>query len=57
MRMSIFLGNRIFCEIIHRMGSLYGNGSLAAHANLAYVEFIHPRMLEENEDMQNKQTH
>ena len=46
----MLIENLIFCEIIHRMGSLYGNGSLAALANLANVEFIHPRLLEENEE-------
>ena len=40
--------NLIFCEIIHRMGALYGNGSLAALANLTYGgEFVHPRLLKE----------
>ena len=38
--------NMIFCEIIHRMGSLLGNSSLAILANLEYSEFIHPRLLE-----------
>ena len=43
--------NLIFCEIIHRMGSMYGNGSIAALANLYYGgEFIHPRLLGEDED-------
>ena len=46
----MLIENLIFCEIIHRMGSLYGNGSLAALANLNYGgEFVHPRLLEENE--------
>jgi hypothetical protein len=46
--------NLIFCEIIHRMGSMYGNGSIAALANLTYGgEFVHPRLLEENEVTQN----
>jgi len=38
--------NMIFCEIIHRMGSLLGNSSLATLADLDYGEFIHPRLLE-----------
>ena len=43
--------NLTFCEIIHRMGSLYGNGSLAAVANLTYGgEFVHPRLLEDKEE-------
>lgn len=37
--------NMIFCEIIHRMGSLMGNSSLATLADLSYSEFIHPRLL------------
>ena len=46
----MLIENLIFCEIIHRMGSLYGNGSLAALANLTYGgEFVHPRLLKENE--------
>ena len=38
--------NMIFCEIVHRMGSLLGNSSLATLADLDYGEFIHPRLLE-----------
>ena len=38
--------NMIFCEIIHRMGSLLGNSSLATLADLDYSEFIHPRLFE-----------
>ena len=38
--------NMIFCEIIHRMGSLLGNSSLATLADLEYSEFIHPRLFE-----------
>ena len=50
----MLIENLLFCEIIHRMGGIYGNSSLATLANLAYGgEFIHPRLLEENEDTQN----
>lgn len=46
----MLIENLLFCEIIHRMGSIYGNSSLATLANLSYGgEFIHPRLLEENE--------
>ena len=42
--------NLLFCEIIHRMGGIYGNSSLATLANLSYGgEFIHPRLLPEEE--------
>ena len=42
--------NLLYCEIIHRMGSLYGNGSLAVLTDLTYGgEFIHPRLLKKNE--------
>ena len=46
--------NLIFCEIIHRMGSLAGNSSFNTCAMLSYSMFIHPRLLEENEDTNNK---
>ena len=43
--------NLTFCEIIHRMGSLYGNGGLAALANFTYGgECVHPRLLEDKEE-------
>ena len=46
----MLLENLIFCEIIHRMGGIYGNSGLTTLANLAYGgEFIHPRLLENNE--------
>ena len=51
----MLIENLIFCEIIHRMGGIYGNSSLATLAHLAYGgEFIHPRLLDENEDAQNE---
>ena len=46
----MLIENLIFCEIIHRMGGFYGNSSLATLANLSYGgEFIHPRLMEDNE--------
>ncbi len=39
--------NLLCCEIVHRMGSLFGNSSLATLTNLNYREFIHPRLLED----------
>ena len=39
--------NLIFCDIVHRMGSLMGNSSMATLANLDYGEFIHPRLLKD----------
>ena len=51
----ILIENLIFCEILHRMGSIYGNGSIAALANLIYGgEFVHPQLLDENEDTLNE---
>ena len=51
----VLIENLIFCEIIHRMGSIYGNGSIAALANLMYGgEFVHPRLLDDNEDTLNE---
>ena len=51
----ILLENLIFCEIIHRMDSMYGNGSIAALANLIYGgEFVHPRLLDDNEGTLNE---
>ena len=42
----MLIENLLFCEIIHRMGGIYGNSSLATLANLSYGgEFIHPRLL------------
>lgn len=41
------LDNLIFCEIVHRMGSIAGNSSFATAADLNYSEFIHPRLLKE----------
>lgn len=38
--------NLIFCENVHRMGSIAGNSSFATAANLSYGEFIHPRLLD-----------
>ena len=43
------LDNLIFCEIVHRMGSIAGNSSFATAADLNYSEFIHPRLLKEDE--------
>ena len=40
--------NLIFCEIIHRMGSLAGNSSFNDCAMLSYGMFIHPRLLRED---------
>ena len=46
----MLIENLLFSEIIHRMGGIYGNSSLATLADLSYGgEFIHPRLLEENE--------
>lgn len=43
----MLIENLLFCEIVHRMGGIYGNSSLATLANLSYGgEFIHPRLLE-----------
>ena len=42
--------NLIFCEILHRMGGIYGNSSLTTLVELANEEFIHPRLLETNEE-------
>ena len=48
----MLIENLLFCEIIHRMGGIYGNSSLATLANLSYGgEFIHPRLLEPEEDL------
>lgn len=41
--------NLLFCEIIHRMGSLAGNSSFNDCAMLSYSMFIHPRLLPEEE--------
>ena len=41
--------NLLFCEIIHRMGSLAGNSSFNECAMLSYNMFIHPRLLPEEE--------
>ena len=41
--------NLIFCEIIHRMGSLAGNSSFNTCAMLSYNMFIHPRLLPDDE--------
>ena len=41
--------NLIFCEIVHRMGSLAGNSSFNTCAMLAYNMFIHPRLLPQEE--------
>ena len=37
--------NLIFCEIVHRMGSLFGNSSFNTCALLSYSMFIHPSAL------------
>lgn len=42
--------NLLFCEIIHRMGSLAGNSSFNTCAMLAYNMFIHPRLLPHEEE-------
>ena len=48
----MLIENLIFCEIVHRMGGIYGNSSLATLANLSYGgEFIHPRLLEPEENL------
>ena len=41
--------NLLFCEIIHRMGSIAGNSSFNDCAMLSYNMFIHPRLLEPKE--------
>ena len=41
--------NLIFCEIVHRMGSLAGNSSFNTCAMLLNNMFIHPRLLPEEE--------
>ena len=41
--------NLLFCEIIHRMGSLAGNSSFNTCATLSYNMFIHPRLLPDEE--------
>ena len=41
--------NLLFCEIIHRMGSLAGNSSFNTCAMLSYNMFIHPRLLPDEE--------
>lgn len=46
--------NLLFCEIIHRMGSIAGNSSFNDCAMLSYNMFIHPRLLENSEDPQNQ---
>ena len=40
------LENLVCCEIVHRMASIAGNSSFATAAGLAYNDFIHPRLLE-----------
>ncbi len=42
--------NLIFCEIIHRMGSLAGNSSFNDCAMLSFNMFIHPRLLPEEDE-------
>lgn len=42
------LENLLEIDLLHRMGSLFGNESLATCASLSYNEFIHPRLLEED---------
>lgn len=42
--------NLIFCEIVHRMGSLAGNSSFNDCAMLSFNMFIHPRLLPEEEE-------
>ena len=42
--------NLIFCEIVHRMGSLAGNSSFNTCAMLSFNMFIHPRLLPEEEE-------
>ena len=41
--------NLVFCEIIHRMGSIAGNSSFNTCAMLSYNMFIHPRLFPEEE--------
>ena len=41
--------NLLFCEIIHRMGSIAGNSSFNDCAMLSYNMFIHPRLLPDEE--------
>ena len=43
------LENLLEIDLLHRMGSLFGNESLATCAALSYDEFIHPRLLEEED--------
>ena len=43
------LENLIFCEIIHRMGSIAGNSSFNTCAMLSFSMFIHPRLLPDEE--------
>ena len=43
------LENLLFCEIIHRMGSIAGNSSFNDSAMLSYNMFIHPRLLPEGD--------
>jgi hypothetical protein len=45
----VLLENLLFCEIIHRMGSIAGNSSFNDSAMLSYNMFIHPRLLPEEE--------
>ena len=45
----VLIENLLFCEIIHRMGSLAGNSSFNECAMLSYNMFIHPRLLPEEE--------
>ena len=47
MNAECIIENLIFCEIVHRMGSLYGNSSFNDCAMLSYNMFIHPRLLPE----------
>ena len=42
--------NLIFCEIVHRMGSLAGNSSFNDCAMLSFNMFIHPRLLPEEDE-------
>lgn len=39
------LSNLMYCEILHRQGSIVGNESMATLANLKYYEFVHPEAL------------
>ena len=39
------LANLMYCQVVHRQGSLVGNGSFATLADLQYGMFVHPDAL------------